>query len=74
MKNITLAIDDASLETGREYARKRNISFNTLVRTLLEQAVKPSSLQWLDEVFRQADRVKPSSKGKKWKREELYRG
>jgi len=74
MKNITLAIDSASLAAGREYAKKRNISFNALVRTLIKQTVKPSSLQQLDEIFRQADRLKTSSGGKKWKREDLYRG
>ena len=39
MKNITLSIDENILKTGREYARRHNISFNAMVRQLIEQAV-----------------------------------
>ena len=36
MKNITLAIDETVLQAGREYAKRHNISFNFLVRKLVE--------------------------------------
>ena len=73
MKNITLSIDDDVLRAGREYAKKHNISFNALVRRLLEQTVLRSSTQWLEESFNLMDKVKANSKGKKWNREDLYR-
>ena len=39
MRNITLSIDDDILQAGREYARQHNVSFNVLVRKLIEQTV-----------------------------------
>ncbi|MDR3200038.1 MAG: hypothetical protein LBT68_01155 [Spirochaetales bacterium] len=73
MKNITLAIDDQTLELGREYAKKQNVSFNALVRRLVEQTVKPSSGDdWLEETFRLMDKARGNSRGKKWTREDLY--
>ena len=74
MKNITLAIDEETLVLGRQYAKKHNMSFNALVRKSLEKTVKKSSADWLDDMFEQMDKEKVSSKGKKWTREELYRG
>jgi hypothetical protein len=73
MPNVTLSIDEQTLSLGREYAQYRNVSFNSLIRTLLEQTVKPSSSFWLDEVFALADKNKGSSHGRKWTREELHR-
>jgi hypothetical protein len=74
MKNITLAIDEQMLSMGREYAKKQNISFNVLVRRLLEQTVTSNSTQWLDDTFTLMDKAHVSSHGKKWTREELHRG
>lgn len=73
MKNITLSIDDDILKLGREYARQHNISLNALVRRLLEQTVKTSSSQWLNDTFALMDKTNVSSKNQKWKREDLYR-
>lgn len=39
MKSITLSIDENILQAGREYARAHNVSFNVLVRRLIEQTV-----------------------------------
>jgi hypothetical protein len=72
MPNITISIDEKLLKSGREYAEKHQTSVNGLIRHLLEQAVKSDSTQWLDECFALMDRAKASSKGKRWKREELY--
>jgi hypothetical protein len=74
MRNITLAIDEETLKLGREYAKRHNMSFNALVRKSLEKTVKRSSKDWLDEMFKDMDRENINSKGKKWTREELYRG
>jgi hypothetical protein len=74
MKNITLAIDEETLVLGREYAKRHNMSFNALVRKSLEKTVKKSSIDWLDDMFKEMDKDKVSSKGQKWTKEELYRG
>ena len=73
MKNITLSIEEGVLQAGREYARKHNMSLNSLVRRLLEQTVLKSSTQWLAETFQLMDKARATSRGKKWKREDLYR-
>lgn len=74
MKNITLSIDDELLKLGREYARQHKVSFNVLVRRLIEQTVTTSSTQWLNDTFYLMDKTNVSSKSQKWKREDLYRG
>jgi hypothetical protein len=73
MKNITLAIDEDILQAGREYARIHDMSFNVLVRKLIEQTVVPQKDKWLSDTFSLMDKVNVSSEGKKWTREELYR-
>jgi hypothetical protein len=72
MPNITISIDEKLLKCGREYAEKHQTSVNALIRTLLEQTVRSDSTQWLDECFALMDRAEARSKGKRWKREELY--
>jgi len=73
MKNITLSIDDDVLQAGREYARRHNVSFNVLVRRLIEQTVIQKQSRWLDDTFSLMDKVNVSSAGARWSREELYR-
>lgn len=73
MKNVTLSIDEETLKAGRDYAKKHNMSLNALIRKLLKQSVVKSSTQWLTESFELMDKAKASSKGKTWKREDLYR-
>ena len=73
MKNITLSIDDDVLQAGREYARSHAMSFNVLVRKLIEQTVSPKKDKWLSDTFLLMDSIDVSSKGKRWTREELYR-
>ncbi len=73
MKNITLSIDEDILKAGREYARIHNISFNALVRKLIEQTVVPQRDKWLSDTFLLMNKAKASSQGQKWTRDELYR-
>jgi hypothetical protein len=73
MKNITLSIDDALLQAGREYARQHNISFNVLVRRLIEQTVVQRRARWLDDTFRLMDKADVKSGNEKWTRGDLYR-
>ena len=39
MKNITLSLDDALLEAGRQYAQRHQTTLNALVRDLLVRTV-----------------------------------
>ena len=73
MKNITLSIDEETLEAGRDYAKRHNMSLNALIRRLLKQTVLSSSTQWLAESFEIMDKARGNSRGKRWKREDLYR-
>lgn len=73
MKNITLSIDEDVLQAGRDYARSHNMSFNVLVRKLIEQTVVPKKEKWLDDTFSLMDKLAVSSENTKWTREELYR-
>lgn len=72
MKNITLAIEENLLNAGRKYAKEHGTSLNGLIRKLLEQTVKQRSNNWLEDCFRLMDNAKGNSRGKKWKREDLY--
>ena len=82
MKNITLTIDEDTLERGEEYAKRHNTSLNGLVRDLLEQTVKPRK-EWVEEMFRLMDEASAhkdcledgahgNSEGRRWTREDAY--
>ena len=73
MKNITLSIEEHVLQAGREYARQHNVSFNVLVRRLIEQTVFQKQNRWLDDTFLLMDKANVTSSGTRWDREELYR-
>lgn len=73
MKNITLSIDEDTLEAGRNYAKRHKMSLNMLIRRLLKQNVTDSSTQWLSETFELMDRAKANSQSKRWRREDLHR-
>jgi hypothetical protein len=72
MKNITLALDEKTIKAGREYARKHNLTLNSLIRKLLQQTVSQGSRNWIDECFALMDKAEVGGI-RKWKREDLYR-
>jgi hypothetical protein len=72
MPNITISIDEALLKAGRKYAEKHQTSINALIRKLLEETIQSQTKDWLQECFDLMDRAKGNSRGKTWKREELY--
>lgn len=72
MPNITISLDKDLLKSGRRYAEKHQTSMNALIRTLLEQTVRPQSKNWLEECFRMMDLANVNSQGQKWPREALY--
>lgn len=72
MPNVTISIDDKLLIKGRKYAEQRGTSLNALICDLLNIKVEQNSDDWLQELFEFADKKSGSSRGKKWKREDLY--
>lgn len=72
MKNITLAIDDETLEAGRSYASRHQTTLNSLVRELLVRTVLADRQALAEEMFRLMDAHPGNSAGKRWTREELY--
>jgi hypothetical protein len=74
MKNITLALDEKIIRKGRTYASRHNLTLNSLIRKLLEQAVDGDSQNWLEECFNLMDKVKIPRRAETWTREELHRG
>ena len=73
MKNITLALDAKTIKAGREYARKHNLTLNSLIRKLIRQTVMQESHDWIEESFALMDEAKIKAKIEKWTREDLYR-
>lgn len=72
MKNITLAIDDETLEAGRSYARRHQTTLNSLVRELLVRTVLADREALANEMFRLMDAHPGNSKGARWTRQDLY--
>jgi hypothetical protein len=72
MKNITLAIDEETLDAGREYAQRHQTTLNGLVRELLVRTVLPDRKAAVGEMFRLMDTYPGNSQGQRWTREELY--
>ena len=72
MKNITLAIDDETLEAGRSYASRHQTTLNSLVRELLVRTVLADRQALANEMFRLMDAHPGHSEGKRWTREDLY--
>ena len=71
MRNVTLAMDEQLIERGREYARRRGMSFNALIREQLHKLVHQES-DWTDETFRAMDEAAGGSGGRTWRRDDLY--
>ncbi len=72
MPNITISLDEDLIKSGRQYAEAHKTSLNAIIRSLLEQAVNLQSNEWLEEGFRLMDQSGSDSKGRIWKREDLY--
>jgi hypothetical protein len=72
MKYITLPIDEKILALGMKYAKKHNISFNALVIKLLRQTIQSENKNWFEKFFKIMDKLKSSSNGRKWTRDEIH--
>jgi hypothetical protein len=72
MKNITLAIDEDTLDAGRAYAERHSTTLNQLVRDLLQKTVQTDRAATVAEMFRQMDAAPGRSRGRTWTREDLH--
>lgn len=72
MKNITLAIDEQTLEAGRAYAERHNTTLNALVRELLARTVHVDRAAAVEELFRLMDSASGHSRSERWTRDDLY--
>ncbi len=72
MKNITLALDDQTLDAGRAYAQRHQTTLNALVRELLVKTVLADRQAAVREMFRLMDAHPGNSDGRSWTREELH--
>jgi hypothetical protein len=72
VKNITLALDEETLNAGREYAQRHQTTLNALVRELLMKTVLADNKAAVNEIFRLMDAHPGDSRGKRWTREDLY--
>jgi hypothetical protein len=66
MKNITLSIDEETLDAGREYAQRHQTTLNGLVRDLLVKTVLADRKAAVTEMFRLMDAHPGNSKGRRW--------
>lgn len=71
MRNVTLTMDEQLIERGREYARRRGMSFNVLIREQLHKLVYQES-DWTDVTFCAMDEAAGGSRGRTWRRDDLY--
>ena len=75
MKNITLALDEETIEAGRVYAERHGTTLDGLVRDLLARAVMTDRQAIVAGMFRLMDGHPGHSRGKQgatWTRDDLY--
>jgi hypothetical protein len=72
MRNITLALDEASLEASRAYAERHQTTLNALIRDLLARTTVTNRQAVVTEMFRLMDAYPGHSRGLRWTREDLY--
>ena len=72
MKNITLALDDETIDAGRAYAQLHQTTLNALVRDLLLKTVAGNREAGVREMFRLMDAYPGNSRGQQWTRDDLY--
>jgi hypothetical protein len=72
MKNITLALDEETLDAGREYAQRHHTTLNNLVRELLRKTTMADRKAAATEMLRLMNQHQGRSPGKRWTRAELH--
>jgi hypothetical protein len=72
MKNITLALDEETLNSGRAYAQRHQTTLNAIVRDLLVKTVVADRQAAVEEMFRLMDAHPGNSRRRRLMRGELY--
>jgi hypothetical protein len=72
VKILKLALDEQTLEAGRSYAKRHQITLEALVRELLVRVAKADREATVTEMFRLMDAHPGNSGGNRCDREELY--
>jgi hypothetical protein len=67
-----MVMDEQTLTLGRQYAQKRNLSFDIFVAQLIKREVKSVSKDWPEHLFGLMDKSTGSSNGQKWTRDEIH--
>ncbi len=73
MKKISLSTDEETIKAGRELAKRHNISLNAFIRRLFKKPVEKTTEQWIEDSFQLVKEAQANSRGKIWKRLNLYR-
>jgi hypothetical protein len=71
MKNVTLSLPEDLIAKSREYARKRGMSLNELIRKYLKSNVSVDSKSTTEKLLEKRRDFKFDTKIT-WKREDLY--
>lgn len=74
MRNLTISIDEQTLDASRKYAKARGLSLNALIRNLLRRTVQAGGASRLEETLRLAKELNIKSDGRRWTRDDNYRG
>jgi hypothetical protein len=72
MRNITLSIPEDMVDRGREYARRRGISLNALIRESLLREIERNAGDATGALLAAMDATDGHSGGRRWTREELH--
>jgi hypothetical protein len=74
MKNVTLAIEEATLRKARRIAAERSTSLNAMIREFLQELAERESRadQARQRIFELCDQSTAEVGHKGWKRDELH--
>lgn len=70
--NVTLSVDDQTLNRARQLAQQRGTSLNQMIRDYLDSLTRDDTQQALAELERLWREGAGNSGGWKWNREEVY--
>jgi hypothetical protein len=72
MRNITLSFPDDVIKRGKDYARRRGISLNALVRDALRREIEREEQDATGVLLDSIASTGGRSRGWRWNRDELY--
>ncbi|HSI73010.1 MAG TPA: hypothetical protein VK934_07515 [Fimbriimonas sp.] len=73
MKNVTISLDEATLDASKRYAAARGLSLNAYIKDLMQRDLAVHTGEWPQDFFELADRLGGKLGGDKpLSREEIY--